>query len=451
MAESNLALRVMDGRHADAPAQKDLDKCVHCGLCLNACPTYRELGIEMDSPRGRIYQMVQVASGAAPMSEGYLEHMDLCLGCRACETACPSGVEYGKLIEAARTEIASTRKRGFPWQQIEDFAYGTLLQTPWMLRIVGWQLWLYQNLGIQSVVRASGVLKLLGEFGKIEHLTPTATMPSFFSQYGKVYFAEGERKCRVAMLGGCIANIFFARLHEATVRVLQKNGCEVVVVAAQGCCGALHAHAGRREEARALARKNIDALLQTPFDAIISNTGGCGATLKEYHELLEHDAAYHGRAKQFVAKLKDVNEFLGSIELNPKMGRVERRVTYQDSCHLCHGQKVKTQPRKLLRQIPGLEFVEMPASEVCCGSAGVYNVVQNEMAEEILRSKMKNVNAVKPDQVASSNPGCMIQLEAGCKMHGTEQLKASGKPVMHVVELLDEAYGRYREAKRMDV
>jgi glycolate oxidase iron-sulfur subunit len=444
MAASETALRVLDGRHPDAPQQKDLDKCVHCGLCLNACPTYRELGIEMDSPRGRIYQMVQVATGAAPLNEGYLEHMGLCLGCRACETACPSGVEYGKLIEAARTEIQSKVKKPFPWQQLEDFAFGTLLPSPFLLRIVGTLLWVHQKSGLEALVRATGLLKLIGPLGKIEHLTPEAQLPTFFSQYGKVFFAEGERKYRVAVLGGCIANIFFARLHEATVRVLQKNGCEVVIPATQGCCGALHAHAGRREEARALARNNIDALLQTNFDAIISNTGGCGATLKEYHEILEHDAKYHDKAKVFVSKLKDVNEFLASIDLNMNMGEVKRRVTYQDSCHLCHGQKIKAAPRKLLKSIPGLDFVEMPASDVCCGSAGIYNVIENEMAEEILNSKMKNANSVQPDQIASSNPGCMIQLAAGCKTRGTDKLKANPEPVKHIVELLDEAYRNAR-------
>ncbi len=439
-ASETTALHVLPNRHQDAPQQKDLDKCVHCGLCLNACPTYRELGVEMDSPRGRIYQMVQVATGKAPMDEGYLEHMGLCLGCRACETACPSGVEYGKLIEAARTEIQAKVKRPFPWGMVEDFAYGTLLQSRPLLQMMGVGMWAYQKSGLEGRVRSAGRLKLMGPLGKVEHLTPEAQLPTFFSKYGKVFFAEGERKYRVAVLGGCIANVFFARLHEATVRVLQKNGCEVVVPAAQGCCGALPAHAGRREEARALARNNIDALLQTNFDAIISNTGGCGATLKEYHELLEHDAKYHDRAKVFVSKLKDVNEFLASIELNPKMGEVKRRVTYQDSCHLCHGQKVKAAPRKLLKSIPGLEFVEMPASDVCCGSAGVYNIVENEMAEEILASKMRNVNAVEPEQVASSNPGCMIQLAAGCKKHGNAKLKGNPEPVKHIVEILDEAY-----------
>jgi glycolate oxidase iron-sulfur subunit len=444
MAESNLVQTVLQNRHPDAPAQKDLDKCVHCGLCLNACPTYRELGVEMDSPRGRIYQMVQVATGAAPLDATYIGHMDLCLGCRACETACPSGVEYGKLIEAARAEIQARTRKPFPWAQVESFVFGTLLGSPWMLRLLGLKLWLYQKTGLQALVRGTGLLKLLGPFGQIEHLTPEAQLPTFFSQYGQVFPAEGERRYRVALLGGCIANIFFARLHEATVRVLQKNGCEVHVPEAQTCCGALHAHAGRRDDARALARQNIDALTGQGFDAIISNTGGCGATLKEYHEILEHDRAYDAKAHEFVKLMKDVNEFLGGIDLNPNLGRVERRVTYQDSCHLCHGQKVKLQPRKLLRQIPGLEFVEMPASDICCGSAGIYNVIQNEMAEEILTSKMNNVNRVAPEQIASSNPGCMIQLAAGAKLHGQGKLKENPQPVKHIVELLDESYANFR-------
>jgi glycolate oxidase iron-sulfur subunit len=444
MAASETAGMVLPNRHPDAPAQKDLDKCVHCGLCLNACPTYRELGVEMDSPRGRIYQMVQVATGAAPLNDTYQEHMDLCLGCRACETACPSGVQYGKLIEAARAELQARVQKPFPWRQIENFVFGTLLSAPWMLRAVGVQMWLYQRSGLESLVRATGLLKLFGPLGKIEHLTPEAQLPTFFSKYGQVFPAEGEPRYKVALLGGCIANVFFARLHEATVRVLQKNGCEVHIPAGQTCCGALHAHAGRRDEARSLARQNIDALTGKGFDAIISNTGGCGATLKEYDEILEHDHAYEAKARDFKRLMKDVNEFLGNIDLNPQLGRVERRVTYQDSCHLCHGQKVKAQPRKLLRAIPGLDFVEMPASDVCCGSAGIYNVVQNEMAEEILRSKMRNANLAKPEQIASSNPGCMIQLTAGAKLHGQGALKESPQPVKHIVELLDESYRNYR-------
>ena len=431
-----VALPVKSGRHPDAPAQKDLDKCVHCGLCLNACPTYRELGVEMDSPRGRIYQMVQVATGAAPISPEYLQHMDLCLGCRACETACPSGVPYGVLIEAARTELNDVRPKSAVRRAIEWLVFRHLLRTPWMLKLMGWKLWLYQASGLQSLVRASGVLKLLpGRLAEIEQLTPVAEVPQFFGEFGRVYPAEGERRYKVALLAGCMQNIFFARLNEATVRVLQKNGCEVHIPASQGCCGALSAHSGHREIARECARKNIDALADAGFDALISNTGGCGATLKEYAHLLEHDDAYHARAGKFVSLTKDVSEFLSSIELRTEgLKPVRARVTYQDSCHLTHGQKCGKFPRQLLKQIPGLQFVEMPNAQICCGSAGIYNVVENELAMQVLDSKMRNVNVTKADRVISSNPGCMLQLKAGEKLHG------QNRPVQHIVELLDEAY-----------
>jgi len=441
MASETTAQYVKPGRHPDAPTQNDLDKCVHCGLCLNACPTYRELGVEMDSPRGRIYQMVQVATGQVPLNPTYTEHMDLCLGCRACETACPSGVEYGKLIEAARTELNAMRPKSFFRSTVENIVFKHLLASRWMLSVVGFSLWLYQNTGLQSLVRATGILKLMG-LAEIEQLTPTAERPTFFGKIGQVFPAEGKQQKaaeghpqkKVALLAGCMQNVFFAKLNEATVRVLQKNGCEVHVVAEQTCCGALHAHSGFRDEARALARKNIDAMVDGGFDAIISNTGGCGATLKEYHHLLEHDAAYAHRAEKFVGLMRDVNEFLASIDLNPNMKPINARVTYQDSCHLAHGQKVTKAPRQLISRIPGITFVEMPNASICCGSAGIYNVVQNELAMEILASKMGNVNVTKADRVISSNPGCMLQLRAGEKLHG------QNRPVQHVVELLDEAY-----------
>jgi glycolate oxidase iron-sulfur subunit len=430
MAASNL-------NNSEAPLQKDLDKCVHCGLCLNACPTYRELGVEMDSPRGRIYQMVQITTGQAEMSDAYVEHMDLCLACRGCETACPSGVQYGKLIEAARAHIEENRPRPALIRLFRWFIFGQLLQTRWMLGLAGAGLYLYQVSGIQKFVRSTGILKPFGKLAEIELLSPNAEAPFFFGQIGKVFPAEGTQKYKVAFLAGCIQNVSFARLNEATVRVLQKNGCEVHIPAEQGCCGALHVHSGRKEDGRKLARNNIDALLGGGFDAIISNTGGCGSTLKEYHELLETDEKYHDRAKEFVKKMKDVNEFLGSIELNPKMGAVPMTVTYQDSCHLAHGQKVRVGPRKILGAIPELKFKEMPMSDLCCGSAGIYNVVQSEMASQLLKNKMEYVNGTGAAVIVASNPGCMLQLDAGARLHG------KGQRVMHVVQVLDEAYKNY--------
>lgn len=417
----------------DQPRQQDLDKCVHCGLCLNSCPTYRVLGLEMDSPRGRIYQMVQVHDGA-PISPSYLEHLDLCLACRGCESACPSGVQYGRLIEDARAEIERKIERPFLTRAIRGFVFENLLSSRLLLQLAARGLWVYRSLGLRSFASALGLFKAFPKLAELDQLSPEAEFPSFFEAYGKVFPAEGTKRFKVAMLGGCVANVSFARLNEATVRVLQKNGCEVHVPDAQTCCGALHQHAGIRSKARELARKNIDALLNGGFHAIITNSAGCGSTLKEYGELLEHEPSYASRAAEFAARVKDVNEFLASIELNPTMGRLDMTVTYQDSCHLAHGQKVKAAPRKLLRAVPGLQFREMPMADLCCGSAGIYNVIQNEMSMQILERKMEFANSVSTQVIATANTGCMIQLRAGVKRHG------QGQRVAHVVEILDEAY-----------
>jgi glycolate oxidase iron-sulfur subunit len=417
---------------SDAPQREDLDKCVHCGLCLNACPTYRELGVEMDSPRGRIYQMSQVAAGA-PITDAYQEHIDLCLACRGCETACPSGVKYGRLVEAARADIEQRTTRPLISRIARKLVFDYLLPSRMLLRLAGSGLWLYQRSGMQRLVRASGILKMIG-LADAESLAPSVEVPFFYRNMGRVFPAEGERQYRVALLSGCIANICFARLNEATVRVLQANGCEVTIHNDQTCCGALHVHAGLRDSARKLARRNIDALADAGFDAILTNAGGCGSTLKEYDELLEHDPAYAERARRFVGLMKDVNEFLASIGLNPRMGAVPGVVTYQDSCHLAHGQRVRSAPRELLRLVPGLTLKEMPMSDLCCGSAGIYNVVHTDMALALLEKKMRSVNSTRAERVVTANPGCMLQLRAGVERHG------HGQRVSHVIEVLDEAY-----------
>jgi glycolate oxidase iron-sulfur subunit len=421
-------------RPCDRPQQQDLDRCVHCGLCLNACPTYRELGLEADSPRGRIYQMVQVAEGKSLIGDDYVEHIGLCLACRACETACPSGVQYGRLVEAARAQIAANREIS-PWARaVRSLVYGNLLVTPGLIKLVGYFTLLYQQSGLQWLVRHSGVLKLLGRLGELERLMPPAEYPFFFRRIGKRYPARGDRKYRVAFLAGCIANVSFARLNEATVRVLTRNGCEVVVPEGQGCCGALHVHAGLRDQGREQAKINIQAVEGGDFDAIITNAAGCGSTLKEYADLFEHDPEWHARAHAFSAKMRDVSEFLASIELNRNLGPLPYTVTYQDSCHLLHGQKVRVQPRKMLEAIPELKFRELPLSEICCGSAGVYNVEHTEMAMELLQKKMQMVETTGAEMIVTANPGCMLQLRAGAEMF------SRGQRVVHVVELLDASY-----------
>ena len=416
----------------DKPQQSDLDRCVHCGLCLNACPTYRELHLEMDSPRGRIYQMVQVSTGAAPINESYIEHIELCLACRGCETACPSGVRYGRLVEAARAEIENQLER--PWRSrvLRNLVFRRLLPSRFNLQLAGGALYLYQASGLKKLVRTLGLLP--DRVSAVESLSPAIETPFFYRYYGKTLPAAGKERYRVAFLGGCIANLSFARLNEATVRVLQKNGCKVSIPAAQTCCGALHVHAGIRDEARALARRNINALAGGDYDAIITNAAGCGSTLKEYHDLFEHDPEYGEKSRQFSDLVKDVNEFLASIELNADFRELPVNVTYQDSCHLAHGQKIRTAPRQLLSAIPGLQLREMALPDLCCGSAGIYNVLHTEMSMALLEKKMADVNGTRAEVIATANPGCMLQLEAGVKKYG------HGQRVVHVVELLDEAY-----------
>ncbi len=420
----------------EAPRWVDYSRCVHCGLCLNACPTYRELGLEMDSPRGRIYQMIQVENGRLPMGKNFVEHIDLCLDCRACETACPSGVEYGKLVEVARAQIEKYYHRPPLTTLIRKLFYYEILPYPGRLKFVGKLLRLYQRSGLDKLILGSRVLKLLpGRLDQVARLAPRMEDPFFYERMGKTFPAEGKRRYRVALFAGCIANLSFARLNDATIRVLTKNGCEVVVPREQGCCGALHVHAGIRGIARDLAKRNIEGFLAGCFDAVISNAAGCGSVLKEYPLLFEEeDKEFHEPAKAFVAKLRDVTEFLAGIEFNTELRTMKVRVTYQDPCHLGHAQRVRTAPRKLLAAIPGLELVELKEAEICCGSAGVYNVIHNEMADRLLENKMRRIDETRAELILTANPGCLLQLRAGVKRAGDQ------RRVLHVIELLDEAY-----------
>jgi len=427
-----------EAARAVGPRLFDLDRCVHCGLCLNACPTYRELGLETDSPRGRIYQMVRVAEGAMSVSASYIRHLDLCLACRACESACPSGVPYGRLIEQARAAIEQRLRRPLWARLARGLALDHLMVSPTLLRIAGGLLWVYESSGLRRLAESSGLLEQLGALGRLARLAPSAERPFFFRQVGRVFAPEGERRYRVALLAGCVASVCFARLNEATVRVLQKNGCEVAVPRGQSCCGALHAHIGRINKARELARRNIDAFLAGDYDAILSNAAGCGSAMKEYRELLEDDPEYREKAARFSGLVRDVTEFLAAVELNPRLGPVRAVATYQDSCHLAHGQKIRAAPRKLLGAVPELEFRELPFAELCCGSAGIYNAVHGEMADVILRSKFEQINATGAELIATANPGCMLQLRYGVSLFGR------GQRVRHVIEILDEAYRSYR-------
>ena len=418
----------------DKPAYADYSRCVHCGLCLNHCPTYRLWHEEADSPRGRIRQMQLVDEGRLELGEGFVTHIDRCLDCRACETACPSGVEYGKLIELARAQIEQNYRRPWASRLARDFVYRRLLPYPRRIATAARLLRIYQRSGLAAIARGAGILKLLGLADR-ERLLPEIDRDFFFGELGRTFPPKGARRARVAFFAGCVAQVTFSGLNRATIRVLQANGCEVVVPAAQVCCGALPAHAGVRDVARNLARANFPAFASDDFDAILTNAAGCGSTLKEYTHLFAADDPAHAQAVRFTAKMRDVTEFLAELGLAAPMREVPLRVTYQDSCHLAHGQKIREAPRKLIRAVPGVEFVEMPLAEQCCGSAGVYNVTETKTSLELLALKMESVGTTKSQAIITSNPGCILQLRAGAAIHRT------GHEVLHVVELLDRALG----------
>jgi glycolate dehydrogenase iron-sulfur subunit len=417
---------------ADKPSYDDYARCVHCGLCLNNCPTYKLWGLEADSPRGRIRQMVLVDQGRLALGDSFVKHIDQCLDCRACESACPSGVEYGKLVEAARAQIEQNYRRPFFPRLTRDFVFRALLPYPDRVAMVARVLRIYQRSGLQSFARKSGVLRLLGLADR-ERLLPPIDRKFFFSQLGKTYPAVGPRRARVALFAGCIAQVSFSSLHDATIRVLTANGCEVVVPAGQACCGALAAHAGVRDAARTLARTNLDVFLRNDFDAVITNAAGCGSTLKEYKQLFPASSEEHVKAHAFQKKTRDVTEFLADLGLSAHLASLPLRVTYQDSCHLLHGQKIREAPRKLLRAIPGVELVEMVMADFCCGSAGSYNVTETQASLEILAEKMKHARATDASVIVTANPGCLLQMRAGAEIHAT------GQEVLHVMELLDRA------------
>jgi glycolate oxidase iron-sulfur subunit len=386
----------------------------------------------MDSPRGRIYQIVQVDEGRLALSDSFVTHIDRCLGCLNCQTACPSGVAYGSLLEQARAQIAENYERPRLATWLRKHFYVDIL--PSFARLAGHARFLrfYQQSGLQLLARASGVLKLLG-MEELDGLAPRIEAKFSFSDLGCVFPAEGERRGRVAFLIGCVASVAFAELNRATIRVLTKNGIEVHVPEKQACCGALHLHAGLLDLARDQARRNIDAMLSPEFDAIVTNAAGCGSTMKEYGGLLHDDAGYGEKAERFTAKVRDINEYLAEVGLLEPKRLLRARVTYQDSCHLAHAQGIRSAPRQLLRHV-GAEVVESPRPDSCCGSAGVYNVVENEISMKVLDEKMGFVASVDPEIIATANVGCMLQFRAGIAR------KKMNARVAHVVELLDEVY-----------
>ncbi|MBI2207259.1 MAG: 4Fe-4S dicluster domain-containing protein [Candidatus Rokubacteria bacterium] len=413
-----------------------VNQCVHCGLCLASCPTFSELGTEMDSPRGRIFLIKSLAEGRMTMSDSVVSHLSLCLDCRACETVCPAGVPYGRLIEAAKAEVERVRPGSLARRIFRWLNFGLLLRHPALLRFFALKLRFYQTSGLQRLVRATGFARLLpGTLPAWEALLPRIPAGASRAPLPRLIPADGARRARVALLEGCVQSVVFGDHNRATARVLAKNGVEVVVPAGPGCCGALNAHGGDHAGAVEMAKTTIAAFERDDVDAIVVNTSGCGAHMKAYGHLLEHDAAWAERARRFAATVQDFAEFLAREPLRGPLRPVPITVTYHDPCHVVHGQKIRRQPRELLAQIPGLTVVDLPESDWCCGSAGIYNLTQPEMATRLLERKVAHVLATGAEAVVTANPGCILQIQQGLAARGRDVR------VMHIVELLDRACG----------
>ena len=424
---------------------KDLDysvvqQCMHCGLCLPTCPTYDATKLERNSPRGRIALMRAIADDRMEVTPSFGEEMYFCLGCLACMTACPAGVNYAELFEHARAEVESKGVLNNPQRGvIRKATLSWLFMDHGRLQMVGKAMQLWQDTGLQGLLRKSGVTKLLPKrLRELEAMTPTV-QPKFSDELiDTVTPATGTKRFRVALLTGCAQDLLFSDVNRDTAEVLARNGCEVYTPSNQHCCGSLHAHNGAWDLACELARKNLDQFPPHQFDAIITNAGGCGSHLKHYHKLLHDDPRYAAAARDWDSKVKDIHEWLAKIGITePKAeGQPKQTVTYHESCHLCHGQKISSQPRQVLRKIPGLQLVELPEASWCCGSAGIYNLTQPEMAGQLLERKVDHILTTGAQVVATGNPGCLLQVLNGLKDRGV------GIRVAHPITLLAEAYRR---------
>jgi glycolate oxidase iron-sulfur subunit len=423
-----------------APKESDLYRCVHCGFCLQACPTYLETGLEAESPRGRIALMKAVNEGRLKMTDSVIGHWDMCLQCRACELACPSGVEYGSLMEATRAQVQQHTRQSFTEKTARSLGYKTVLPSPMKLRMAGNALKLYKKSGMRTIARGTGLLRLLpGDAELADEYLPELSK-KFFVAKGQVHPAKGLRKAKVAMLAGCVMALTHAETLEATVRVLTRNGIEVHLTAGQGCCGALNTHAGEPDSAIEMAKKNIDSFLSINPDAIVSASAGCGAAMKDYGELLSNEADYAEKAEQVASLSKDIHELLVEHEFEAPKKSLDITVTYQDPCHLINVQRITDAPRAILNSIPGLTLVDLGEPGMCCGSAGTYSLTQREMSAQLGKRKARNVVATGAAVVATGNPGCAMQLDFALTQVAEEDSQDRTTKVRYVVDLLDEAY-----------
>lgn len=415
----------------DAPDENKWADCVHCGMCLESCPTYQELGQEHQSPRGRVHLIKSVAEGKIALDEAFMDPVFTCLDCRACETACPANVQVGGLIEEARGQIrAAMPVKGLKGKMQKTFL-NEIFPYPNRLHKLGTTMSFFQKTGLETFARKTGLLKVLpSHLQDLESIMPKLKKPVLKTLPGTIP-AKQEKKQTVAMFTGCIMDIMFSDVNEATINVLTRNGYEVVLPQEQRCCGALHVHAGDREEGKRLAKLNMEAFKDV--DKIIINSAGCGCALKEYPELFRNDPEYLEEAEAFSAKVEDISKFLYDNGFEKPKGRVQAKVVYHDACHLAHGQGIRQEPREILNAIPGIELEYLPNSDRCCGSAGIYNLTNPEMAGALLERKMDDIPE-QIDLITMGNPGCMLQIAMGVMRHG----RAS--KVVHTIQLLEQAY-----------
>ncbi len=424
-------------RHAtgDGPDYDNVLACIRCGLCLSVCPTYATDGIEVQSPRGRVALIRAWQEGRLELSPNLRAHMYHCLDCRACQSICPTGVRVGELVVATRTVAEGNRHPGLRETLLRAIALHWLLPHPDRLELSLWPLRLYQRLGLQWLVRHSGLRRLLpASLRVMEGLLPPLPPRPLRQTLPETVPAQGERRYRVGFFLGCVMTLVLARASRATVAVLAANGCEVVTPKDQVCCGAPHAEEGEADSVRALARRNIDVFERCGVDYIVADCAACGAQTKEYAHLLRDDPAYAARARAFSAKVRDISEFLATIPLRRPLGEVRRRVAYHHPCHLVHAQGVGEEPRALLRRVPGLELVELKEADHCCGSAGIYNITHPERAQAISDRKLANLAASGAEVLATGNPGCLLQIMAGVRDKGL------AVEVQHPMEILELAY-----------
>lgn len=394
------------------------------------------MGKEMDSPRGRIYLMNAIKQEEAPLAPTTTQHFDTCLGCLACVTTCPSGVQYDQLIAATRPQVERNVPRSLSDRLFRALIFN-LFPYPGRLRLFLLPLLLYQKLGLQKLVRATGLLpKVSARLAAMESILPKLSLKSLYTTFPDVIPAQGEKRYRVGVILGCVQRLFFSPVNEATVRVLTANGCEVVIPKSQGCCAALPEHQGQTNQAQALARQMIDRFADMDVDYIIINAAGCGHTLKQYDHILQDDPNYREKAKEFASKVKDAQEFLAQVGLTAQLSPIAEgnlTMVYQDACHLLHGQKISVQPRQLLKQIPGVQLREPIDAALCCGSAGVYNMLQPEVSDELGQQKVDNLLNTGAQLIASANPGCTLQIQKHLRLQG------QAMPIVHPMELLDYA------------